>query len=261
MDSLLTLLWQPYEAKLALQVALGSALGIGAIYLLMALHPGVREMRRDNRKTAKDKLQKAHYSQVISISGLWGGVYMAVLFGLVFPYCLTATAQAWWQIAFDCFCILMFYDFIYYLTHRFLFHGKPLLWMHAIHHQQKKPCRQDASYLHPLESCIGMALFCAAVILIAALSGGIGVVTAILTFIFFLEINQINHDLIERENFPFKYIHYLSRMHHVHHAKFSGGNFATLSLFYDWLFGTYDTGSGWGKDKATTTSASTSKQQ
>jgi sterol desaturase/sphingolipid hydroxylase (fatty acid hydroxylase superfamily) len=41
----------------------------------------------------------------------------------------------------------------------------------------------------------------------------------------------------------------MSDMHHVHHARFIGGNFATISLFYDWLFGTYDTGDGWGKRK------------
>jgi sterol desaturase/sphingolipid hydroxylase (fatty acid hydroxylase superfamily) len=31
-------------------------------------------------------------------------------------------------------------------------------------------------------------------------------------------------------------------MHHNHHAKFTGGNFATISLLYDWMFGTLDYG-------------------
>jgi hypothetical protein len=29
------------------------------------------------------------------------------------------------------------------------------------------------------------------------------------------------------------------------HARFTGGNFATVSLLYDWMFGTLDTGKGY----------------
>jgi sterol desaturase/sphingolipid hydroxylase (fatty acid hydroxylase superfamily) len=52
--------------------------------------------------------------------------------------------------------ILMFYDFFYYLVHRFLFHdegflGGPLMWVHAVHHRQHNPCRGDSSFIHPLE--------------------------------------------------------------------------------------------------------------
>jgi sterol desaturase/sphingolipid hydroxylase (fatty acid hydroxylase superfamily) len=40
-------------------------------------------------------------------------------------------------------------------------------------------------------------------------------------------------------------------MHHNHHAKFTSGNFATISLLYDWMFGTVDNGEGYGtKSKA-----------
>ncbi len=59
--------------------------------------------------------------------------------------------------------------------------------------------------------------------------------------------NRRNHDLMEEDRFPFKYLKYMSFMHHVHHARFTAGNFATISLFYDWLFGTYDTGNGYKK--------------
>ena len=33
-------------------------------------------------------------------------------------------------------------------------------------------------------------------------------------------------------------------MHHNHHARFTGGNFATITLLYDWMFGTLDHGDG-----------------
>jgi len=38
-------------------------------------------------------------------------------------------------------------------------------------------------------------------------------------------------------------------MHHYHHAKFTGGNFATITLLYDWMFGTLDHGEA-GKGSA-----------
>jgi sterol desaturase/sphingolipid hydroxylase (fatty acid hydroxylase superfamily) len=31
-------------------------------------------------------------------------------------------------------------------------------------------------------------------------------------------------------------------MHHNHHARFTGGNYATITLLYDWMFGTLDHG-------------------
>ena len=56
------------------------------------------------------------------------------------------------------------------------------------------------------------------------------------------------HDLWTVDRFPFKWAAYFSRMHHHHHAKFTGGNFATITLLYDWMFGTLDHGEG-GKSK------------
>jgi sterol desaturase/sphingolipid hydroxylase (fatty acid hydroxylase superfamily) len=71
--------------------------------------------------------------------------------------------------------------------------------------------------------------------------------TIIITWIAFSEINLHNHDLWKADKFPFKYLNYMSVMHHHHHAKFTGGNFATISLLFDWLFGTYDVGQGYKK--------------
>jgi sterol desaturase/sphingolipid hydroxylase (fatty acid hydroxylase superfamily) len=35
-------------------------------------------------------------------------------------------------------------------------------------------------------------------------------------------------------------------MHHNHHVRFGGGNFGTISLIYDRIFGTLDNGQGYG---------------
>jgi sterol desaturase/sphingolipid hydroxylase (fatty acid hydroxylase superfamily) len=147
----------------------------------------------------------------------------------------------------DMVVILMFYDFVYYVTHRFLFHKKPLLWMHAIHHRQHNPCRWDSSYIHPLEVAIGLGLYVMSIFVLSRFMGHFHVATVIVTWFAFTEINLHNHDLWTADRFPFKYLNYAARMHHNHHAKFTGGNFATISLLYDWMFGTLDDGEGYGK--------------
>lgn len=73
------------------------------------------------------------------------------IFALILPFCITMEPQAWWKYIADIFIILMVYDFFYYLAHRYLFHdgplGGPLIWVHAVHHQQHDPCRMDSSYI------------------------------------------------------------------------------------------------------------------
>ena len=96
---------------------------------------------------------------------------------------------------------------------------------------------------------IGLALYAGSILVLSLLMGEFHVATIVITWVAFSEINNHNHDLWEEDRFPYKYLSYASKMHHVHHARFTGGNFATISLFYDWLFGSYDTGDGWGKNK------------
>ena len=48
--------------------------------------------------------------------------------------------QPLWKILLDVFLVLMIYDFFYYLTHRFLFHGQGYFRrVHAVHHQAQEP--------------------------------------------------------------------------------------------------------------------------
>lgn len=207
-----------------------------------------------NKAAYDRKMQRTIYSDNQKLNRKWGLLDTVVIFTLIIPFCITAEPQPIWQMLLDMFVILMFYDFFYYLTHRFLFHdggfGRgPLMWMHAVHHQQNNPCRGDSSYIHPLEVAIGLGLYAGSILVLSQFMGEFHVATIIITWVTFSEINNHNHDLWEEEHFPYKYLSYMSKMHHNHHARFTGGNFATISLFYDWLFNSYDTGDGWGKFK------------
>jgi len=239
-------------------LSLYALIGVVAIprlarYLIL-LVPAFRDTSAINREVAAKQVQKSFYNPIQKRSAFWGLLTQLAIFALILPFCLTTEPQPWWQVLLDIFVILMFYDFFYYLVHRFLFHDGgfgpgPLMWVHAVHHQQKNPCRKDSNYLHPIETSMGLALYGACIGVLAALMGPFHLVTIILTWITFSEINLHNHDRMEVDRFPFRYLKYMSFMHHVHHARFTSGNFATISLFYDWLFGTYDTGQGWGKNR------------
>ena len=217
-------------------------------YLLLML-PGMRQTRELNQQEADKRVTSLRYLSIQNRSKIWGLLTQVLIFVCILPFALTLEPQPWWQILLDIFVILMVYDFFYYLVHRYLFHdggiGGPLMWVHAVHHQKKDPCRKDSNFLHPIETCMGLGLFGACLGGLAYFMGDFHVITAVVTWVAFSEINQHNHDLMEADRFSYKYLKYMSFMHHVHHARFTAGNFATISLFWDWLFGTYDVGEGY----------------
>lgn len=213
----------------------------------MMLVPAFREADALNAQAYRDKMAKPSYAANQKLNRGWGMLDWVVIFGLILPFCLTMDPQPWWRVLRDVVIILMFYDFFYYVVHRFLFHdagflGGPLIWVHAVHHRQHNPCRMDSSYIHPLEVAMGLGLYAGSIFVLSRILGNFHVVTIIITWLAFSEINLHNHDLWKADRFPFRYLSYMSKMHHNHHAKFTGGNFATISLLYDWLFGTVDHG-------------------
>jgi sterol desaturase/sphingolipid hydroxylase (fatty acid hydroxylase superfamily) len=219
---------------------------------LMLLVPAFKEANQINEAAFHKKMERPNYAANQQWNRKWGLIFYAVVFGLILPFTLTLEAQPWWRMLADIVVILMFYDFFYYLVHRFLFHdskllGGPLMWVHAVHHRQHNPCRMDSSFIHPLEVALGLGLYVASIFLLSRFMGHFHLATIIITWIAFSQINLHNHDLWRADRFPFKYLATMSKMHHNHHGKFTGGNFATISLLYDWMFGTLDYGEGYGR--------------
>jgi sterol desaturase/sphingolipid hydroxylase (fatty acid hydroxylase superfamily) len=248
LDSLLA----AYQWKLVLYVVLGIVLYQVAGMVIMRVVPTFRAASKLNRETFQKKMEKPNYAANQNLNRKWLPVQIGFIFLVILPFCMTGEAQPWWNILLDIFVILMFYDFFYYLTHRFLFHdngflGGPLVWVHAVHHRQHNPCRMDSSYIHPIETVIGLGLYAVSVLVLSLIMGPFHFVTVLVTWIAFNEINLHNHDLWTVNRFPFKYLNKMSVMHHHHHAKFTGGNYATITLLYDWMFGTLDHGEGWKK--------------
>jgi sterol desaturase/sphingolipid hydroxylase (fatty acid hydroxylase superfamily) len=251
---ILTSILDHYHWQLSLIAAVGIIAVSMVLHQLAMLAPTLKAAHQLNAGTYKAKMEKPLYAANHKWNRPWALLFQVIIFGVILPFCLTAEPQPWWKLPVDIVVILMVYDFVYYLTHRYLFHnsgflGGPLLWMHAVHHQQKNPCRMDSSYIHPLEVAIGLGLYVGTIFVLSRFMGEFHVATIIITFVAFTQLNLHNHDLWTVDRFPFKWAAYFSRMHHHHHAKFTGGNFATITLLYDWMFRTLDHGEG-GKSRS-----------
>ena len=243
----MTWLQAHYHWQLSLITAVAIFAMTALLGKLVQVVPTIRAASKANAEAFATKMAKPNYAANQQWNRKWSLLFLVVIFLGVVPFCVTLDPQPWWRVLRDMFIILMFYDFVYYLTHRFVFHNGgwfdgPLMWMHAVHHRQHNPCRWDSSYIHPLEVALGLGLYVGTIALMSVLLGSFHAVTIVVTWVAFTEINLHNHNLWESDRFPFRYLNTLSVMHHNHHARFTGGNYATISLLYDWMFGTLDYG-------------------
>ena len=159
------------------------------------------------------------------------------------PFCVSLESRPLWRHAVDVVLVLMVFDFFYYLTHRFLFHGKLLRKVHALHHQARTPTYIDALYVHPAGDVHRPGLlFLGTIPLIAAVDGRSPPVpfSMALATLIFTQWNTLNHCFVHLPYFPFKTIDRITSVHAAHHVDMNQGNFATLTMLYDWLFGTYE---------------------
>lgn len=203
--------------------------------------PALAQARELNREADKQKWAQSKYPPVVRANRKVGLACNAFLFLVVLPLVIVDAPQLWWEIALDVFIVLMFYDFLYYLSHRFWFHGKGAMrQVHALHHQARKPTHLDAHYVHPLETFVGLSLYIGSIAVLAPLLGGLHLATIVITFVLFTQINTMNHTRIELDYFPFKTATWITRKHHIHHIDMHKGNYATITLLYDRLFGTLD---------------------
>jgi len=211
-----------------------------AKYLVFKV-PALAEMKRVNREQDKQKLAKPKYLPMIRKSQQVGLYTQVAFYVLIVPFTVTLQAQPAWKMLLDMFVILMFYDFFYYLAHRFWFHGNgPMRQVHAVHHQARNPTYIDAHYVHPLETFIGLALFLVSVAVLAPMIGKFHVITLVVTSVVYTQLNIINHTFVKLPYFPFKTLSWITAKHHVHHENMHKGNYATITLLYDKLFGTLD---------------------
>lgn len=203
--------------------------------------PALERERRSNLQADKTKLALNKYPPVVK-AGRWvGALSNLVFFAAVAPFCVTLAPQPWWRVLVDIVAVLMIYDLCYYLMHRFLFHGQGYFHrIHGLHHQARSPTHIDAYYVHPLETFMGLNLFLYLIPALAALLGAFHVVAIGLAYVIYVQLNILNHCRVDLPYFPFKTLTWITAKHAVHHRNMRMGNYATITLLYDKLFGTLD---------------------
>ena len=221
---------------------------LGALIMLTAIGrflvfkvPALRRMRELNREADKPKLARQRFRDAVEVNNRAGLITNVVFYLTILPFCVSFESRPLWRHAVDIVAVLMVYDFMYYFTHRFVFHGRVMRKVHALHHQVREPTYIDALYVHPLETFIGLSLFLGSIPLVAALAGApLNVFSMAVATLVFTQVNTINHTFVNLPYFPFKTLDYVTGVHAAHHVDMNQGNFATLTMVYDWLFGTYE---------------------
>lgn len=241
MNELMATIWEHYNILGSL-AALALIAGITIIgKWLLFKHPELAQMRQMNKEQDKLKWKKDKYPPMVRSSQQVGKYLNITFFLLLLPFCISMQAQPWWQMLLDGVIILMVYDFFYYCAHRFWFHGNGAMRkVHAVHHQARNPTYLDAHYVHPLETFVGLGGYMATVVVLAALLGPFHLATIVVTFVLYFQLNQINHVYFKIPHFPFNTLNWIVAKHHVHHENMHKGNYATITLLYDKLFGTLD---------------------
>ena len=111
------------------------------------------------------------------------------------------------------------------------------------HHQARKPSFIDSLYVHPLETFIGLSLFLLSLPIVALIEGApLNFFSAAVATLIFTQINTLNHTWtkLPPRNWVFRTVDYITGVHHAHHVDMNHGNYATLTMVYDKLFGTFE---------------------
>jgi sterol desaturase/sphingolipid hydroxylase (fatty acid hydroxylase superfamily) len=161
----------------------------------------------------------------------------ALVFGLMYALhdrVLYYEAPVWWRYPVEALAILVVYDFLYYLLHRYPFHQWSVLKrVHAVHHQAKYPRAVDSLFLHPVENILGLILLMGCVWLV----GPVHVYSFAAAFFVHSQVNVVVHGGLDLPG-PLRFLGALARKHDRHHQSMRAGNYASITPLPDLLFGT-----------------------
>ncbi len=191
---------------------------------------GARIHPEPNRKLRGALLYKRVFGNMV-----FSGALVFVLTYGAYPWLISPAPTSAWRVVVDAVLLLLLYDFLYYLMHRFAFHEwKVLRSVHVVHHKVRHPHAVDSLYLHPLETFLGLALLLSCTMVV----GPVHPLTFALAFTVYSFLNILVHAGLDIPVFGLRALSYLARKHDVHHTSMKGGNYASLTPIFDKLFGT-----------------------
>lgn len=181
------------------------------------------------------KLRGARLYRRVFGNMIFSGALVFVLAYATRPWLIMEGELQWGRMLWHATFVLLLYDFLYYLMHRFAFHEWPLLrQVHVVHHKVRHPHAVDSLYLHPVETTLGLVLLIACCLAV----GPVHAATFAVVFAVYSFLNILVHSGLDLPFFPFRALGYLARKHDLHHTSMKGGNYASLTPIFDKLFGT-----------------------
>lgn len=130
---------------------------------------------------------------------------------------------------------LLLYDFMYYFMHRTMHHPKLMKYVHGVHHYVRYPTSAESIYLHPVENAAGLLLLMLSIYLL----GPISIVSFGIAFFVYSTVNILVHSNLVLPHPAFRLFNFWAVKHDYHHGKHLNKNYASITPFWDLMFGTY----------------------
>lgn len=182
-----------------------------------------------HRVTPEQKQRLYPLNVLLSLTILFGTAYF------LYPYMFTEGPVSPLTVVLHAAAVLVVYDGLYYVMHRWLFHHKKLMRLvHGLHHSARTPSALESLLTHPVEvtAGLGLLLFCTWLI------GPVHIYTFLLANFVYSELNIVVHSGVAFPSGPMRLLNPWARAHHGHHAVDMDRNYANLTPFWDRLFGT-----------------------
>jgi sterol desaturase/sphingolipid hydroxylase (fatty acid hydroxylase superfamily) len=165
------------------------------------------------------------------------GLSLLAVFGMTFAvyrFTFRDTPSTAGRVVFEILAILLVYDFAYYWLHRVMHTTVGMRWIHGRHHEVRNPTAMESFYLTPAELFAGLGLLLACTWLL----GPVSIYSFAVVFFIHTTLNICVHSGLISKRLLLWPIDLLTKKHYLHHAGSYDNNFASLTPFWDILFGT-----------------------
>ena len=185
-------------------------------------------MKQSMKVPGLERLTNIAFIAALSLIAVFG-----MTFG-IYRYAFRDGPTSAGRIAFEILAILLVYDFAYYWLHRAMHIKKLMRWVHGRHHEVHNPTAMESFYLTPAELFAGLGLLCACTWLL----GPVSIYSFAAVFFVHTTLNITVHSGLASKSLFLWPIDKLTHKHYVHHAGNYDNNYASLTPFWDILFGT-----------------------
>jgi sterol desaturase/sphingolipid hydroxylase (fatty acid hydroxylase superfamily) len=202
--------------------------GLAWAYHAKRFQPYRISMKESMKVPDRERLRNIAFISVLSLIAVFG------MTRVMYPFTFHQRPTSGWRMAYEIVAVLLVYDFAYYWLHRGMHHKKVMRYVHAVHHEVHNPTAMESFYLHPIELFAGLALLMACTFLL----GPVHIYSFAVVFFIHSTLNITVHSGVVSKRWWLFPIDHLTQKHYVHHAGNYDNNYASLTPFWDMLFGT-----------------------